>query len=63
MRHAEPVHAPGMFNFFAYHGAWSPGVRLFRKVNLTTKVLFVSLAFMLLITLLLAGYLKPIRSR
>ncbi len=52
-----------MFNFFAYHGAWSPGVRLFRKVNLTTKVLFVSLAFMLLITLLLAGYLKPIRSR
>jgi methyl-accepting chemotaxis protein len=50
-----------MLDFFAHHGVWAPGVRLFRKVNFTTKALFVSLAFMVPITLLLVAYLQTIQ--
>ncbi|CAN5921070.1 hypothetical protein BH11PSE8_BH11PSE8_43530 [soil metagenome] len=50
--------AVGVFDFFAHHGIWAPGVRLFRKVNFTSKALFVSLAFMVPITLLLVAYLR-----
>ena len=31
--------------FFAYHGAWAPGVRLFRKLSFSVKALFISAAF------------------
>ena len=60
-RHAEPRQSPGMLDFFAHHGVWAPGVRLFRKVNFTLKALFVSLAFMVPITLLLVAYLQTIQ--
>ncbi len=33
--------------FFAYHGVWAPGVRLFRALNFAAKAAFISLAFML----------------
>jgi methyl-accepting chemotaxis protein len=60
-RRAEAPRAPGMFDFFAHHGIWAPGVRLFRKANFTSKALFVTLAFMVPITLLLVAYLKTIQ--
>jgi methyl-accepting chemotaxis protein len=53
--------APGVFDFFAHHGIWAPGVRLFRKVSFTFKALFVSIAFMVPITLLLVAYLQTIQ--
>jgi methyl-accepting chemotaxis protein len=31
--------------FFAYHGIWAPGVRLFRALRFSTKALIISLAF------------------
>lgn len=34
-------------HFFAYHGIWAPGVRLFRQLHLTAKAMIISLAFML----------------
>ncbi len=37
---AEPV------GFFAYHGIWAPGVRLFRRLRFLPKALIVSLSFM-----------------
>ncbi|MGH6648048.1 methyl-accepting chemotaxis protein [Aquabacterium sp.] len=31
--------------FFRYHGAWAPGVRLFRRIDFKTKALTISLVF------------------
>ena len=31
--------------FFAYHGAWAPGVRLFRRLSFSLKALFITTAF------------------
>ncbi len=33
--------------FFAYHGAWAPGVRLFRQLRFGHKAVIISLAFLL----------------
>jgi methyl-accepting chemotaxis protein len=39
--------ASGAAEFFRYHGAWSPGVRLFRNLRFRTKALIVSLVLLL----------------
>jgi methyl-accepting chemotaxis protein len=39
--------APRRGGFFAHHGIWAPGVRLFRGVNFAAKALIISLSFML----------------
>ena len=31
--------------FFAYHGIWAPGVRLFRALRFSAKAVIISLAF------------------
>jgi methyl-accepting chemotaxis protein len=33
--------------FFAHHGVWAPGVRLFRRLRFTAKAVIISLAFVL----------------
>ena len=38
---------PAKRGFFAHHGIWAPGVRLFRELRFTAKALVISLAFML----------------
>jgi methyl-accepting chemotaxis protein len=38
----DPRHA----GFFAYHGIWAPGVRLFRTLRFASKAFIISLAFM-----------------
>ena len=43
--------------FFAYHGAWAPGVRLFRKLRFASKALIISLAFLLPLLALLSWQL------
>ena len=44
--------------FFAYHGAWAPGVRLFRKLRFASKALIISLAFLLPLLALLSWQLE-----
>jgi len=39
--------------FFAYHGAWAPGVRLFRSLRFASKAFIISLAFTLPVLALL----------
>jgi len=41
-------------NFFAYHGIWAPGIRMFRRVRFPTKALILALALTLPLLLLLA---------
>jgi methyl-accepting chemotaxis protein len=42
-----PEQRPPRRGFFAHHGIWAPGVRLFRELRFTSKALIISLAFML----------------
>ena len=46
----SPERASG---FFAHHGLWSPGVRLFRRLNFASKALVISLALVVPLLLLL----------
>lgn len=58
----RPSLEPAAFSdFFAYHGVWAPGIRLFRQTRFTTKSLLVSAAFLLPIIVLLASYLKSVQ--
>ena len=49
-----PVRADA--GFFAYHGPWAPGVRLFRQMRFGHKAVIISLAFLLPL-LALVGWL------
>jgi methyl-accepting chemotaxis protein len=57
---AAPVSAPSGARpgFFAHHGIWAPGVRLFRELSFTRKAIVISLAFMLPMLGLLGWLLK-----
>ncbi|MDZ7652647.1 MAG: methyl-accepting chemotaxis protein [Burkholderiaceae bacterium] len=50
----QPDTAPAAGDFFRYHGAWAPGVRLFRSVSFRAKALIISAVFAVPLTLL--GY-------
>ena len=50
-RAQQPTSGEG---FFAYHGLWAPGVRLFRQLRFASKALIISAAFMLPVLVLLA---------
>jgi methyl-accepting chemotaxis protein len=54
---AEPAPPPASGGFFAHHGIWAPGVRLFRRMGFSTKALTISLAFMLPMLALLGALL------
>jgi len=49
-------------SFFAFHGPWAPGVRLFRRLNFQAKALLVSLCFLLPLGLLLVAYVQGVQS-
>jgi methyl-accepting chemotaxis protein len=52
-----PRAAPsGLADFFRYHGAWSPGVRLFRRIGFRSKALIISMVFLLPIAHLCWNY-------
>ncbi len=53
-RHTPPADA----GFFAYHGIWAPGVRLFRALRFNAKALIISLAFVVPLLGLLGVQLK-----
>jgi len=44
--------------FFAHHGIWAPGVRLFRQLRFSSKALIISLAFLVPMLSLLGWQLK-----
>ena len=46
--------------FFAHHGLWAPGVRLFRRLGFTAKALIVLLSFALPVGALLALQLRTL---
>jgi len=52
---AAPARRAG---FFAHHGVWAPGVRLFRELSFSAKAVIISLAFMLPMLGLLGWLLK-----
>lgn len=63
-----PARANGQDGFFAHHGFWAPGVRLFRQMRFTSKALVISLAFVLPLLALLGlqiqnQYEKTMRDR
>jgi len=54
-RRPRPDSAGG---YFAYHGIWSPGVRLFRTLRFKAKALIISLAFVIPMLSLLGWLMK-----
>ncbi|MEQ1685259.1 MAG: methyl-accepting chemotaxis protein [Burkholderiaceae bacterium] len=59
---AQPVRhsmrTPSASGFFAHHGVWAPGVRLFRALRFTAKAAIISLAFIVPLLGLLGWQLK-----
>ena len=55
----RPAHGRTAFTgFFAHHGVWAPGVRLFRGLTFRAKALLISALFLMPITVLGAVYLQ-----
>ena len=54
---------PDRGGFFAFHGIWAPGVRLFRSLNFAAKALIISVAFMLPTLLMMAWLVKTDNDR
>jgi methyl-accepting chemotaxis protein len=52
----------GRSGFFAFHGPWAPGVRLFRNLSFRSKALVISAAFLLPILLMSAYYFSTMRA-
>ena len=48
--------ASGLTDFFRYHGAWAPGVRLFRRLGFRAKAAVISLCFAVPIVVLATSY-------
>ena len=49
-------------SFFAFHGPWAPGVRLFRRLNFPQKALLVSIGFLVPLAMLLIAYLQNVQA-
>ncbi|MDI1259272.1 hypothetical protein [Aquabacterium sp.] len=43
--HQAAQSSASLLEFFRYHGAWAPGIRLFRRIDFKTKALTISLVF------------------
>ncbi|URI08314.1 methyl-accepting chemotaxis protein [Aquincola tertiaricarbonis] len=52
--------ARGADGFFAHHGPWAPGVRLFRRLRFSGKAVLVSVAFLVPLVLLMVSYLQGV---
>ncbi len=57
-----PTHSAGgsglLGEFFRYHGAWAPGVRLFRAIGFNAKALIIAAAFVVPMALLAWNYFQ-----
>jgi methyl-accepting chemotaxis protein len=59
---ASPTGGP-LFEFFRYHGVWSPGIRLFRAITFHSKALVISAMFMLPLMLMGWFYLSSLSAQ
>ena len=50
------VHALRLENFFAFHGLWAPGVRMFRHLTFRSKAILISVIFLIPIMALSVQY-------
>ncbi len=50
------VRGPAFIEFFKHHGAWAPGVKLFRNIDFTAKAVLISSVFLLPILFLAYAY-------
>ena len=48
--------------FFAYHGVWAPGVRLFRRLGFGAKATLVSLCFLVPLALVMGVWLREVNA-
>ena len=53
---------PGRAGFFAFHGPWAPGVRLFRRITFRSKASLVSIGFLVPLAMLLYAYVDNVQS-
>ena len=61
---AQHVHgSKGLSDFFRYHGAWAPGVRLFRAIGFRAKAMVISAVFLVPIALLAWHYFSAVSSQ
>jgi hypothetical protein len=51
-----PAHPHPCGGFFAFHGAWAPGVRLFRQIGFATKSVMITAAFAIPLAALSWGF-------
>ena len=56
--HSDPHAVHGATGYFAHHGIWAPGVRLFRQMRFAAKALIISLAFTLPLLALLGWQMQ-----
>jgi methyl-accepting chemotaxis protein len=47
-----------LIGFFEHHGVWAPGVKLFRRIDFTSKAILISFTFLLPIVFLAFSYLN-----
>jgi methyl-accepting chemotaxis protein len=52
----DPARRGAVAEFFQYHGAWAPGIRLFRRVGFRAKALIISAVFAVPIAALSTSY-------
>jgi methyl-accepting chemotaxis protein len=52
----DPARRGALAGFFQYHGAWAPGIRLFRRVGFRAKALIISAVFAVPIAALSSSY-------
>ncbi len=50
--------APRVHDFFAYHGVWAPGVRVFRRLAFRSKAILISVVFLIPIVALGTQYAR-----
>jgi len=57
-----PIRTRPQGGFFAYHGPWAPGVRLFRRLNFAWKAALVSLCFLVPLLLVMGTWLREVNN-
>ncbi len=57
-----PIRVRPQGGFFAYHGIWAPGVRLFRRLSFAWKAVLVSLCFLVPLALVMGTWLREVQA-
>ena len=52
----------GLIGFFRHHGAWAPGVRLFRRLDFKAKAMLISAVFVVPLAAVFSVWLPTARA-